>query len=223
MGNDEIKTVDGYWHIPENFRKITWMEYESTINVMISKIQDYLEQNNQVVDVIVPILRGGLVPSNYLAYRLKLLKVVPVQYKYLCDGEEDFLKRILPFNADGLLENSTILLVDNNHGTGLQAETAAAEIKELLPKSTILYATTYMDFSNQKNENADVIFYGELSNSTVALTPNECEELGIEFKVPLSPWEMIEEEAYMGKDSIFEYINEKDIVKNSETVKEFSL
>ena len=221
MESNEIKTIDGYWHIPENYRKISWDEYDKTINLLCSKIENYLKDYNKKIDVIVPILRGGLVPANYLAYKLKLLRIVPIQYKYLVDGDGDYLKQILPFNPYNLEKDSTVLLVDNNHGTGLQAEIAAEEIKKNLPQSNIIYAATYMDISHQKNKYCDEIFYGELTNTTVSLTPKECSEKQIEFKVPCSPWETLEEEAYINKEIKFNYVDENKLIKDCKTLKTF--
>ena len=221
MSKNEIETIDGYWHIPQNYRKVEWNEYEKVIETFYEKIEDYLAKNKKTVDVVVPILRGGMVPANYLVYRLKLLRVIPIQYKYLDDENGDYLKQILPFNPYDLEENATILLVDNHHGTGLQAETAAEEIKKVLPNATIIYASAYMDVSNQNNKNACEIIFGELTNSTVSLTPKECEEKGVEFKVPYFPWESIEEEAYINKDTTFEYSDEKKLVKSCKTVHKF--
>ncbi|OGY08683.1 MAG: hypothetical protein A2782_04160 [Candidatus Blackburnbacteria bacterium RIFCSPHIGHO2_01_FULL_43_15b] len=149
----------------DGFRRLSWEEYEEALKLLLQKIEDYLEKNSLRVDAVVPILRGGAFPGTYLAYKLNLLRVVPVQYKYFYDDGKIELRQLLGL-PEGLQlpESPTFLLVENNHCFGLTANTAAKDIKDKFPQTKLIYAADYMDYSYQKNDYADALFYGKLNN-----------------------------------------------------------
>lgn len=191
MGFEEIKAR----YKRDGFRRLTWSEYEEVLQVLLKKIQDYLKKNKHQIDIVVPILRGGAFPGIYLAYKLNIIRIVPVQYKYFFNNGKIELRKMLGLPNDlALPENATILLVENNHCFGLTAETAGKDIRQQFPKATIFYAADFMDSSYQKNEYSDVIFYGKLNNDTKALFQEEANKKGFETTSNFFPWEVEEEE-----------------------------
>jgi len=191
----------------DGFKRVSWDEYEKVLQTLLKKIQDYVKKNNLKIDIVVPILRGASFSGAYLAYKLKLIRIVPVQYKYFFDENKKIeLRRLLGLPADiSLSEKPTILVVENNHCFGLTAENATKDIRERFPNATILYAADWMDYSFQKNKYADVIFYGKLNNDTKVLTEEEAIEKGFEIPGTLFPWENEKEEWSTVEMQQFEY------------------
>ena len=63
--------------------KLKWNEYfQGELSILANKIVGYVKENNVKIDAVVPILRGGNIPGTYLAYKLNILRITPVQYKY---------------------------------------------------------------------------------------------------------------------------------------------
>ncbi len=180
----------------EDFVPLSWDGYGGLLEELYQKVSAYVEENAVEFDAVVPILRGGAFPGTYLAYRFGLMRVLPVQYHYIFEGDKLELCRIQSLQDEQveLFKNPTFLLVENNHCFGITASCAAKDIKEQLPEAAIIYAADHMDYSYQKNDYADMVFYGRLTNETRELSPEECAKLGIENKSYLFPWEQFEEE-----------------------------
>jgi hypoxanthine phosphoribosyltransferase len=205
----------------EGFKRIYWEDYEKILKILLRKIENYLEKNNIKIDVVVPILRGGAFPGTYLAFKLKLIRILPVQYKYFFNKGKIQLRKLLGLPEEiNLPKNPVILLVENNHCFGLTAKTAAKEIKEQFKDAKIIYASDFMDYSYQKNEYADVLFYGKLNNDTKTLSEEKTKELGLDAYSTLFPWEIEDEEWSTIKTKQFGYQDEKEAKINSELKEE---
>lgn len=135
-------------------------------------------------------------PGAYLAFKLNILRMLPIQYKYFFKDKDVELRKLMNFHKEDakLPDNPTLLLVENNHCFGVTAENAAKDLKNMYPNSTIVYAVDHIDYSYQKNDYADAIIHGLLTNETRALTQEECEQHSIENISYLFPWEQLEEE-----------------------------
>ncbi len=201
----------------KDFKRLSWNEYFLTIKILQRKIEKYLIKNKLAIDAVVPILRGGAIPATYLAYQLRVLKIIPVQYKYFYIGKKAELKAILPFNAADLRKNATLLLVEGNHCYGLTGTTAAKEIKKALPGAKILYVADNMDYNYQKNQYADAIFCGTLTNECRELTPERAKKLGIFFGSYIAPWEVMKEEWETVNAKQFKYADISDGGKSYKT------
>lgn len=100
----------------DRFKRLSWNEYEKILQGLLKKIQDYLKKNHLKIDLVVPILRGGAFPGTYLAYKLHLIRIIPVQYKYFFEKEKIELRKILGLPKKlNLPPKPIILLVENNH------------------------------------------------------------------------------------------------------------
>jgi len=180
----------------EDIEQTTWEEHGKTLEDLRRKVESYLAENDIEIDAVVPILRAGNFPGTYLAYKLDVLRVVPVQYKYFFNEEDDeiTLEKLMPLRTDLLEENATILLVEGDHCFGTTANLAAREIKRKIPDSTIIYAADRMDYSYSTNEYAEAVFYGKATNETRELDEKECKQKGVLTGTHLFPWENYEEE-----------------------------
>lgn len=118
-----------------DFRNVSWKEYGKTLEKLYKKVSRYLKKNNIKIDIVVPILRAGAFPGSYLAYRLNILKIIPLQYHYYFSKGKIQLRKILDFpkKISSLSQGPTFLLVEGNHCFGLTASTAAKDLKEAFP------------------------------------------------------------------------------------------
>ena len=210
----------------ENYRVMSWAEYESELIKLTDKVTNYVKQNKLRVDLVVPILRGGNIPATYLAYTLNVLTILPLQYKYFFVPGKCELHRLLAINKQAVIEdNPVILLVEGNHCYGNQAKYAAQDLKATFPQSRIIYAASNMDYKYQNVvKDAEISFYGNLTNCCKELTDQECERLGIVngYKAELLfPWEKIDEEWKIVELKQHQYMNVDELRQSSPLVAEY--
>ncbi|MFA6096428.1 MAG: hypothetical protein WC788_02230 [Candidatus Paceibacterota bacterium] len=204
----------------EDFARITWGEYGQTLDSLFGKVYKYVRESGTKIDAVVPLLRGGNFPGTFLAFKLKMLRIVPMQYKYFFKDGKVQLRKILGFpEYVSFNHKPTFLLVENNHCFGQASQTAAKDLKEKFSDSKILYAADHMDFSYQKNNYADEIFYGKLTNETRTLDKLEAKKLGLSSDIHLFPWEEYDEEATKVQGKQYEYENMEEVIRNSEEKK----
>lgn len=210
----------------ENYYVQSWLDYEKELKKVSDKVENYVKEKGIVIDAVVPLLRGGNIPATYLAYKIDVLTILPVQYKYFFIEGKCELRRLTKINKDRIYkEDPTFLLVEGNHCYGNQAKYAAKDLKEAFPKCKIIYAASNMDYNYQDVvKDAEVSFYGNLTNCCKELSDKECEELDIECKKELLfPWEKIEEEWEIVKLKQHKYMNLKEIKDHSDLVAEYDL
>lgn len=203
----------------EDFKRVSWEEYGKTLDELFEKVNKYVREKNIKIEAVVPILRGGAFPGTYLAFRLNLLRILPVQYKYFFKNKKIELKCILTLPKADLPKNPVFLLVEQNHCFGLTASTVAKDLREQFPNCRIIYAADHIDYSYQKVDEAEVIFYGKLTNETRVLSEKECQEKNTFPLSYLFPWENIEEEWTTVQGKQFKYGDVERVLKTSETKK----
>lgn len=204
----------------EDFRPVSWEEYGQTLEALYQKVNKHLIKNKIKIDAIVPIYRAGAIPAAYLASKLGILRILPVQYKYFFKGNDAELKKIYGFSKKNveLPKSPTFLLVEGDHCFGLTAETAAKDLKKEFPSSRIIYAADHMDYSYQKNKYAEVIFYGKLTNECRELSVKKCREKGVENPVSyLLPYLVLEEEYETTQGKQYQYKDLDEVLNGSET------
>lgn len=210
----------------ENYQVMSWSEYELELRKLTDKIVKYVKDNNLKVDVVVPILRGGNIPATYLAYTLDVLTILPVQYKYFFIPGKCELRRLLSIDKKSIVKsNPVILLVEGNHCYGNQAKYAARDLKKTFPKSRIVYGASNMDYKYQNVvKDAEISFYGNLTNCCKELSDKECNQLGIQYKKELIfPWESIAEEWKIVELKQHQYSNVDKLRESSPLVAEYPL
>jgi len=210
----------------ENLHVRSWEEYSKELNALTKKVVDYIKKNNITIDAVVPLQRGGNFPGTYLAYKLSILRILPVQYKYFFIGKICELKKMqgLPSNAFPEGASPTFLLVEGNHCYGTQANTAAKDIKKQFPKCKIIYAASNMDYNYQDAvEDAEVSFYGRLQNDCMELSDAECKKYSINTISLLFPWENVEEEWTTIQLKQHKFVDVNRIIKNSKLCESIDL
>jgi hypoxanthine phosphoribosyltransferase len=182
----------------ENLHVRSWADYSKELDALTKKVVNYVKRNKIIVDAVVPIERGGNFAGTYLAYKLRVLQMLPVQYKYFFVGKICELKKMMsvPKDTFSKTESPVLLLVEGNHCMGMIANIAAKDLKKQFPKCRIIYAASNMDYNHQDAvEDAEASFHGSLQNDCMELSDKECRKHGIDPKKSiLFPWENIEEE-----------------------------
>lgn len=204
----------------------SWAEYEQELRKLTDKVVAYVKSKNLMIDAVVPILRGGNIPGTFLAYTLDVLSILPVQYKYFFVKDRCELRRISGINKELVYrEDPVFLLVEGNHCYGNQAKYAALDLKSVFPKCCIIYGASNMDYNYQSVvKEAEVSFYGNLTNCCKELTDEECERLNIQYKKELIfPWEKIEEEWEIIEKKQHKYANLEEIKNHSQVVAVYDL
>jgi len=207
-----------------DFKKLSWEEYGKTLDILYEKLSRYIKKNRIKIHAVVPILRAGAIPGIFLAYRFRILRILPIQYHYRFAKNKIELRKILNIYPKdlGLLSKPTFLLVEGNHCFGLTASNAAKDLKRAFSDCKIIYIADHIDYSYQKIDNVDKIFYGKLTNETRALSKEDCLKKGVENPLSyLFLWEDIEEEWTTVQGRQFKYKDAK-ILKRGELKKEIS-
>ncbi len=214
----------------ENIYKLGWDEYlEKELDILLSKVQKYIRENNIKIDAVVPLLRGGNIPGTYLAYRLEVLRIAPIQYKYFFKDNVANLVQMQKVNEElfNKKDKLTFLLVEGNHSYGTSAAYAAKGLKEQFPNCKIVYAASNMDYNYQNvvDEYAEASFYGSLNSSCEELDRAKCIELGIDpDRINIFPWEDGDEEwVTWGEWKQFPFQDVKESEKNGKVCKVIDL
>ena len=202
----------------ENFKRVTWIEYSTTLETLYKKVADYIHQNKIKIDVVVPIMRGGAFPGTYLAYRLHLLAMLPIQYKYSFADGKAILKKLTdyPSHNFNVPTQPTFLLVEGNHCFGNTAQVAINDLLEKYPGCKIIYAVDHEDASCQTLKGIKANFWGKLTDETRAISETDAKKLGVEKGISyLLPWEDLDEEwtTVQGKQFIYHSAKENGEVK----------
>jgi hypoxanthine phosphoribosyltransferase len=210
MAEEEVSVVLAKYY-KSDFKQLSWNEYGKILEDLYEKVSSYVKERKIKIDAVVTILRGGAFPGGFLAHRLHLLRILPIQYKYFFVKGKIKLKKLLDVPKTNLPKKPTFLLVENNHCFGLTATTAAKYLKQKFPGCKIIYAADTMDYSFAKNEFADVLFYGRYTNDTKKLPKGKAKKLGIDTKMWLYPWENLKEEwtTVQGKQFKYKDLGEK--------------
>jgi hypoxanthine phosphoribosyltransferase len=175
-----------------DFRDISWEAYGDILESLHKKVKAYVNKEHIKIDMVVPILRGGSFPGTFLAYKFSLLRICPIQFKYI--SKEGKLQLIKINTIDAKKDVRVVLVVENNHCYGGTAKRVIKEVQRKLPNAKILYAAAFMDASNIAVEGVDKVFYAALTNETGALSKAEMKRKSIDGRFTLFPWENIAEE-----------------------------
>lgn len=207
-----------------DFKRITWAEYGELLNSLYGKVVKHVKENRVKIDAVVPISRGGLFPGTYLAYRLNILRILPVQYHYFFMGKKLQLRRILWFARNEVKQPRPVfLLAENNHCFGVTAATAARDLRKQFPGCRIIYAADHIDYSYRNAVRAQAVLCGRFTNETRALTKKQCTAKGIFPLSYLFPWESLKEEWETVSSKQFEYSDLKSVLGSSKLKKTIKL
>lgn len=209
----------------EDYKKLSWDKYEEILEFLFLKIKNFLKENNLKVNCVVPILRWWNFAWTYLAYKLWIVKIIPVQYKYFFKQEKEEkiaeLRKIFWLPKDlNLWDKPVILVTENCHCFWTTAQIAIDEIKEQFPNSFVIYVADTVDYTYKNIKWADIAFYWILTNDTKTLTSEECKNLWVDETTTLFPWEDLEEEWDIVQCKQTSYQDLDSALNNSELKKE---
>ncbi len=208
----------------DEFVQLSWEEYGQILERLYLAIKKYTEKHPVKFDAIVPVLRGGMIPAAYLCGKLKIIQVIPIQFKYFINGNNVVLKRLLPL-AKGidLGENPNILIVENCYCFGETTKAAIRDIKKEYPDAKLYVAADRIDYSYKDLEDIEAVFWGDLDNDTKELSTQECKKLGIDPTQYYYPWETLDEEIAACTLEQFNYQDIDKAVKRGEEAVLFDL
>ena len=218
--SQDILTIEEY--SADQFVQLTWAQYGKILDNLYKKILAYSKKHQVTFDVIVPILRGGGILGTFLAGKLKILRIVPVQYKYFIHGKQVYLKKLLPLSSNLKLKaNANILVAENCYCFGTTTKAVIEEIKAKYPKAKIYVAADRMDYTYREVKGAEAVFCGEFNNDCKKLTPKQCKKLHINATQYYYPWETLDEEIAACQLKQYKYKDLIEAEKDAETYARF--
>ncbi len=170
---------------------VSWEEFDRLVNTLVSKITE----SGIRVDVVAPLLRTGGIVGGILSIKMKVLTMLPVQFKY--SYNPTVINQILsvPDILGVQLESMNVLLCEGNTSSGSIAMKAAAAIKEKYPQAKIYLATVTRVFGGAETlEAIEQIFYGQETDENFKATEEEKQKRGMRLGITLFPWESVEDE-----------------------------
>ena len=207
-------------------KAFSWEDFGVTADKVLEDIKKYVDVNDISIDAVVPIMRGGNFLGTFLAYKLNVLRILPVQYKYFFAGENKAELRQLLFTPtkDLLPQNPTILVVEGDYCYGTTVKQACLDIQKEIPTARIIVAADLMDYTYRSavDKYAEAVLYGRYTNHCEELTKEQCAKLGI-VDQGIAPWEDAEEEQSVFDLKQFEYKDLESAKKNSERKLEIDL
>ncbi len=141
-----------------------------------------------------------------------------MQYKYFFENKKIKLKCILFLPKANLSKKPALLLIKQNYYFGFTALTVTKDLKKEFSNCRIIYAAEHIDYSYQKVDEAEVIFYGKLTNEARALSEKERKKKIFPLSY-LFPRESPEEEWAIVRGKQFEYGDAEAVSQMSETKK----
>ncbi|HUQ85115.1 MAG TPA: phosphoribosyltransferase [Candidatus Limnocylindrales bacterium] len=179
----------------EDLREMSYQEFGELLNTLTKKIEEYVLKNNLKIDLVVPILRSGGFTGLHLASKLKIINILPAQYKYIYSQEIKIEKKFdFPKLNFTLPPNRNILIVDSNTVHKKIAAKVITDVYDLYPMAKLYFASALIDQSIKSLDFIEQIFYGELSNEGRFISNVEAEKMGITNEIRIFPWENIDEE-----------------------------
>ncbi|MCL2383513.1 MAG: phosphoribosyltransferase [Oscillospiraceae bacterium] len=182
----------------EKHKKFSHKKFELCIDKIASRLQKFIKENNIKIDYVSPMLRSGGVPAMYIANRLNIVKCAPIQVKHVAysDGTTGYADLFMPFDSlNNTKKEPVFLLVDGTCASGESARRCIDEFKSRYKDAKILYVCIAKQYGCQSF--GDSVIYEDMVfhyNGRNEFTKEKCKELGIEYYLPLYPWEILEQE-----------------------------
>jgi len=125
----------------DDLKQVSYNKFGKTMDLVVERIRKYQQDTEVAFDVVVPLLRSGMVPATHILSKLNLKTVLPVYYMYL---NKQIVKRIeIPeILLDTVSNNPNILLVDANLSTGTTVHNAIKDLKLKYPNASFYIAVT---------------------------------------------------------------------------------
>ncbi len=174
---------------------MTWEEMSRLIDVLITKVNSYFDTKGERVSLIAPLLRSGGIIGSILAIKMRIVPILPVQFKnfYESSSVEKMFK--IPDILIHVPTPMNILLCDGNTSSGSTAVKAAQAIKEKYPEAKVILATLTKVFGGpEKLEGMEDILYGTMTDERFRATEEEMRNYNLRKGVTIFPWEDADDE-----------------------------
>ena len=170
---------------------MTWEEVDRLTSDLLIK----LEQSGIQFNIIAPLLRTGGIIGGILAIKMRILTMLPVQFKYSYHPTRINQILSIPDILTDLPDEMNILLTEGNTSSGSIAKTAAVAIKEKYPQARIYLATlTKVHGGSDKLDGIEDIFYGRLTDENGKANEKEKAKYDLRAGITIFPWEDPEDE-----------------------------
>jgi len=199
----------------------TWIEHGETFEKVASDLEVYIKEQNLEVDAIVPIFRGAGFLGTYLAYRLSILRILPVQYKYFFPkkGTAELHELLFTPSKEILGDAPVLILVEGDYCYGNTAVQACKDLRKEFPSCTIIFATDLADYTHKDavGKYVDKMIVGRYTNHCEELSEEQCKELGIKPN-SRAVWENPDEEGSIPQCKQYQYKDIDKVKKNSKKI-----
>jgi hypothetical protein len=178
----------------KDINQMTWEEAVGLIDILVSKISDHFPQG-EGINVMSPLLRTGGIVGGMLAIKMRVLTMLPVQFKYFYNPTVIKQMISIPDILTDIPEPMNILLCEGNTSSGSIATKAAAAVKEKYPQAKIYLATlTKMYGGPETLEGIEHIFYGRMTDENLNASEEEKKNFDLRPGIVVFPWENVEDE-----------------------------
>ena len=174
---------------------MSWEEVSILINQLASDIKEFFKIEGEKIDVISPMLRTGGITGGLLSIKLKVVPILPIQFKYFY--KPTIIKQIIsvPEILVEIPKNVNILLCEGNTNSGSIAIKASKVIKEKYPFAKIYLATLTKVYGGpEKLEGIEKIFCGRITNESFKASAEQVNNLNLRKGVTIFPWEDVSDE-----------------------------
>jgi len=174
-------------------------EFGNVLTDLIKKIDSYLNEYNIKFDIIVPILRSGMIPATAISNRFKITNILPIQVKYVYDEltSKQNLEQVLPFPKllQSIPKSPNILICETNTGSGKSAKKVIDLLCKNYPDAKLYYSTVAKVYWGPDTfDNIKSYFYGIQTNEFFKANSQEEKKLNLRPKITIFPWETTEYE-----------------------------
>jgi hypothetical protein len=178
-----------------DINQMSWSEFEELIDALISKVSSYFSSRKEEINVIAPLLRTGGIVGGVLSIKMRVVTMLPVQFKYFYHPTTVNQILSIPEILSGVPESMNVLLCEGNTSSGSIAVKAAAAIKAKYPHAKLYLATlTKVYGGSERLEGIEEIFYGRLTNENFKASEEEQQTLDLRKGVTIFPWENVDDE-----------------------------
>ena len=184
-----------YIYTEKDLDLISWKRIDEFVNKIYKDVCKFLLKNDLEIKYIIPIMRGGGIPSVIFSHLFNVIDMLPIQLKYNNETQKINKKIDLEYVSNTQIgNNECILLVEGNHVTGKTANIAVDLIRKKFGENVkIIYVSLTRDYTYRNSVNN--VCYTMTTNETKELSQDECKKLNINYSlVSVYPWENINEE-----------------------------
>ncbi len=112
------------------------------------ELAERIINDNFVIDFIIAISRGGLIPARILADIFDIHEIVVIKAKYYTDINKRLEKPLISIDIDiSKFDNKNMLIVDDIVDTGITFSTLINKLKPYNVKTLTLYKKSYSIFT----------------------------------------------------------------------------